>query len=222
MPAGWTMLDLAERLATALETLHLDDWHVLGIHSGNKIGAALCICKPEQVKRFIFAGMTHSIILDNDARNRAMRSFYRSPDAAPDPDRTMDPGRRLEQRWSYVRQAIEGTWDGYDPSEDDSAERIRALARVEDEVRGFESFDELYLANFSFDLQAVLQTIPVETVVMEFVVAAESHLERQADRLVAAIPRARAMTIIGSDRRLVSADATTLADLIRAAVIQPV
>ncbi len=221
IPGQWSMLDLADRLGTALEGLELGDWNLLGIHSGNKIGAALCLVKPQRVRRLLFAGMTHSIILDNVARNQAMRAFYRSPDAVPDPDRPPDPRRRLEQRWHYVRQAIIAAWDRSNPSNLGEVEQKLTLSRVEDEIRGFETFDQLYVANFSFDLEAALRTMPVETVVMEFVTPNESHLDRQADLLVDAIPVAQAMTLSGSDRRLVTEDAVTFAEAIRSAVTQP-
>jgi pimeloyl-ACP methyl ester carboxylesterase len=221
IPGQWSMLDLADRLGTALERLELGDWHVLGIHSGNKIGAALCLVKPDRVRRLLFAGMTHSILLDKAARNRAMRAVYRSPDAVPDPDHPPDPRRRLAQRWHYVRQVITAAWDRCDPLHLDGVERRSTLRRVEDEVRGFETFDELYLANFSFDLEAALRAMTVETVVMEFVTPGESHLDRQAELLVDAIPVARAVTLFGSDGHLVSGDAATFAEAIRSAVTQP-
>lgn len=217
----WDMVDVARRMGDALDELGHTSWHVLGVHSGNKIGAALCTLRPQQVERFLFAGMTHSIILDNEARNRAMRAFYRSPDEVVDPAAPPPSSVRLVQRWRAVHHTISTLWCGHDPSTpsvDGNAHRAAVRQHVVDEIMGFESFDRLYAANFSFDLERALRQMPVETIVMEMVVPGEAHLERQAGVLCAAMQRARPLTLTGSDRTLVASQAADFADAIREAI----
>jgi hypothetical protein len=168
--------------------------------------------------------MTHSIILDNTTRNDAMRAFYATPDAIPDTDRPADPRLRLPQRWHYVGRVISAIWDSYDPSEDmanGESRRDTVLRHVTDELTGFETFDHLYTANFAYDLETALRNLVVETVIMEMVVPEEQQHGRQADTLAAAIPRARPVTLHGSDRRLVSTDAAKFSLAIRAALTTP-
>jgi pimeloyl-ACP methyl ester carboxylesterase len=221
LPRDWTMEAIADRVAAALRELGLGPMHVLGVHSGNKIGAALCAAHPGQVERFLFAGMTHSLILDNETRNLSMRAFYPVGRDVPDRREQVGTPDRLGYRWAYVRRSFNAIWDSYDPSADDggSVRRESLLAAAVDQILGFDGYDRLYLANFSFDLEGTLRRMPVETVVIEMVVPDEDHLARQAEVLVRAIPRARAITLAGSDGRLVKADAAAFADAIRTATM---
>jgi pimeloyl-ACP methyl ester carboxylesterase len=217
----WRMEDLAGRIAQALDDLGIARYSVLGIHGGNKIGAALSASHPHRVDRLLFAGMTHSIVLDNATRNRAMRSFYANPEATDDPGRPAPEETRRAQRWHHVGKTIAATWNGYDPALSGAAgadARSRARRHVVDEVMGFDGFDELYTANFSFDLEGVLRALAVATVVIEMVIPQEDHLGRQAETLVAAIPRASSITLNGTDRALVTSRADLLADAIRQAL----
>jgi pimeloyl-ACP methyl ester carboxylesterase len=221
IPGVWSMCDLAGRIAEALDDIGLARYAVLGIHSGNKIGAALSAARPDRVSRFLFAGMTHSIVLDNETRNQAMRDFYAKADATEHPGRLAPRDARLAQRWRYVGTVIQEIWGSYDPALGDpeaEARRARVRRHVVDEVLGFESFDQLYAANFAFDLESTLRSLPVETIVMEMTVPAEEHLGRQSEILVSAMPRARAITLEGSDRMLVTSGAKVLADAIRHAL----
>ncbi|MDO8280868.1 MAG: alpha/beta fold hydrolase [Burkholderiaceae bacterium] len=75
LPAGATMNTLAGGIVDCLDALGVEKAHVFGIHSGNKVGAALAAGWPERVRSFMFAGMTHSIIPDAARRNEAVRAY---------------------------------------------------------------------------------------------------------------------------------------------------
>lgn len=77
LPAGTTMLSIAHVLAEGIAALGWRKMHVFGLHSGNKIAAALAAEHAASVDRLILAGMTHSIILDAEARNQAMQDYVR-------------------------------------------------------------------------------------------------------------------------------------------------
>jgi pimeloyl-ACP methyl ester carboxylesterase len=87
LPPGTSMTRIAETIAQFVEALGLMRASVFGIHSGNKIAAALGAGCPGRLDRLVLAGMTHSILLDAEARNRAMRDYVaRRPPANPDAD----------------------------------------------------------------------------------------------------------------------------------------
>jgi hypothetical protein len=66
------MAFLAESMVALLDALGIHQAHVYGIHTGNKIGAAMAANWPARVGRFVFVGQSHSIIADNAARNAAI------------------------------------------------------------------------------------------------------------------------------------------------------
>jgi pimeloyl-ACP methyl ester carboxylesterase len=88
LPAGITIDGLADVVAQAIVALDCGPVSVFGLHTGNKVGAALAAAHPAQVDRIILAGLTHSIILDAQRRNEAMRAYMRSK---PPTDPAQDP-----------------------------------------------------------------------------------------------------------------------------------
>lgn len=79
LPAQLTIESLAEAVADLINALDAKPAIVFGLHTGNKIGAALAAGWPELVSRFILCGMTHSIILDRDAREAAIKTLVATP-----------------------------------------------------------------------------------------------------------------------------------------------
>ena len=221
IPGDWSMADLAERIAQALDDMGVSRYAVLGIHGGNKIGAALSSAERDKVSRFLFAGMTHSLILSNQDRNRAMRGYYGDAEATIDPVKPVPEEARRAKRWAYVGSAIRKYWNSYDPAlagPGTEADAARVRRHVLDEVMGLDGFDKLYAANFAFDLENTLRTMPAETVVMEMKAPQEDHLERQSDLLVSVMPRARAIALTGTERELVKSRSDVLADAVRRAL----
>lgn len=79
LPRDVTMTMLAESMADLLIPLEATPAVVFGIHTGNKIGAALTSSFPELVSHFILCGMTHSIILDRETRETAIKTLVGTP-----------------------------------------------------------------------------------------------------------------------------------------------
>lgn len=75
LPAGATMNTLAGSIVDCLDALGIEQAHVFGMHSGNKVGAAMAAAWPQRVRSFMFAGMTHSIIPEAARRNDAVRAY---------------------------------------------------------------------------------------------------------------------------------------------------
>lgn len=87
LPPGTRMEGIADAVVDAVGALDVGAIHVFGLHTGNKVAAALAAHHPGRVGRLVLAGMTHSIILDAERRNEAMRAYVRrKPPTDPDAD----------------------------------------------------------------------------------------------------------------------------------------
>ncbi len=84
LPANVTMPMLADSMADLIEELDIVPAAVFGLHTGNKIGAALAAGHPGKVSHFILCGMTHSIILDQQEREAAIKTLVQKPFARTD------------------------------------------------------------------------------------------------------------------------------------------
>lgn len=82
LPDGVSMEEIAGHLVRLLDRLGIEKTHVFGVHSGNKVGAALAANWPERVARVVLAGMTHSLVIDQEARNRAMLGYVANKSGA--------------------------------------------------------------------------------------------------------------------------------------------
>ena len=88
LPAGISMDGVEDAVADGIDALQCAPVCLFGLHTGNKVGAALAARHPDKVDRLVLAGMTHSIILDAQRRNAAMRAYVESKlptDPALDP-----------------------------------------------------------------------------------------------------------------------------------------
>jgi len=79
LPENVTLSMLGDSVADLIEDLNAKPAMVFGLHTGNKIGAALAVDHPEHVTRFILCGMTHSIIPDQKDRENAIRAVLTNP-----------------------------------------------------------------------------------------------------------------------------------------------
>ena len=96
LPADVTIAMLADSLADLLDALGIATAAVFGLHTGNKIGAALAAAYPERVSRLLICGMTHSIIPDGRRREAAIRAIL---DANPImPEDIADPAERRDRQ----------------------------------------------------------------------------------------------------------------------------
>lgn len=96
LPAKATLGMLADSLVDVLDYLGIAQTAVFGLHTGNKIGAALAAAHPERVSRFILCGMTHSIIPDARQREAAIRAILAAHPI--DPAAVLAPSERQDRR----------------------------------------------------------------------------------------------------------------------------
>jgi pimeloyl-ACP methyl ester carboxylesterase len=107
LPRGTSMAQLADVVHEVMGVLCDHSAHVFGLHTGNKIAAALASRYPRSVRRLALAGMTHSIILDGERRNVAMSEYVRHKKPTdPDTDPPAWRDEQIDQLQCRGREAI--------------------------------------------------------------------------------------------------------------------
>lgn len=190
---------LAGSMVDLLDTLELPRAHVLGLHTGNKIAAAMAARWPDRVGHVVLAGQTHSLIVDKADRDRAIRHLV--DHYFPRFGASADGSHRVRS-WLMAQADVQSLWwppqllAGADVAAEDVA---IAEAMVIDHLLGWRSITATYEAIFAFDLAAAMQRIAAPTLVLELRPADESHLPAQAPLICGIIRGARSALLEGCD-----------------------
>jgi pimeloyl-ACP methyl ester carboxylesterase len=199
LPDQVSIEEMAASVVALLDALGLPRAHVLGLHTGNKIAAALAAQFPHRVGRLVLAGHTHSLVVDKQARDAAIRHlvdhYFPRFRAAAD-------GAHRVREWLMAQADVQPLWwppqllQGKDVAADDVA---IAEAMVLDHLLGWRSIPATYQAIFEFDLALALRRIQAPTLVLELRPDDEAHLPAQAGAICELIPGSRAATLAGCD-----------------------
>ena len=190
---------LAGSMVDLLDTLELPRAHVLGLHTGNKIAAAMAAHWPDRVDRVVLAGHTHSLIADKADRDSAIRHLV--DHYFPRFGASSDGSHRVRS-WLMAQADVQSLWwppqllAGADVADDDVA---IAEAMVIDHLLGWRSIPATYEAIFAFDLAAALRKISAPTLVLELRPADEAHLAAQAPIICGIVREARSVLLDGCD-----------------------
>jgi pimeloyl-ACP methyl ester carboxylesterase len=185
-----TIDSLAQTLAEFIDTLALQRPHIFGLHTGNKIAAALAANWPAHVGEVILAGQTHSLILEMQTRNAALATYCEK--YFPKFDHSSD-GSHLLKAWNVTQAAVEGFWwppELLNAQVTRAEDLAQAQVRVSDHLHGWESIVPLYRAIFEFDLPEVVKRIQARTLVLELLTPQEAHYGAQGRLLCDLIPGA--------------------------------
>jgi pimeloyl-ACP methyl ester carboxylesterase len=212
-PLDWTMEGLAAATVAALDALELDYFDLLGVHTGNKIAAAVAAGWPDRARSVALVGMTHSLVADQGARNRAMALY------APDPEsvRLAQPGatvaawrRAYGDVMAVSQRAMQVLQSGVEGRAAGSADYLI------DVLQAVQNYDVLYRANYSFDLLACLHRIVAPVLVLELTTPQEAQLGPQAEHLVKELAHGEARTLPGSDRQHLAYSPEKIVDAVEA------
>lgn len=195
LPGPPTIRSIAECFVHFLDALGIERAHFFGLHTGNKIVAALAAEWPSRVKSAVLAGQTHSLILEKGGRDEAIRQIvdHYFPNYAESED-----GAHLIRRWAAVHAEVQALWW---PQPLRTAARIQASdtdnaeAQVIDYLEGWRSIVPVYEAIFAFDMEDALRRMEARTLVLELVTPHEERLGRQAERLCAVMKNAQAAAV---------------------------
>ena len=204
------MSDYAEDVVNVLDALAIQRAHVFGLHTGNKIAAAMAAGWPDRVDRLILAGRTHSIVADQAARNVAVRA-------------SMDSGAGVEsrshdlQRWALALAKVSQSLSRMLASREVDDGAVLALRdEVLDELASGSGIESVYAANFAFDLAESLMRVKAPTLVIELVTGETEALGPQAQILQALMSNCETLAIHEHDRSLLLDHPERLAGPIRA------
>ena len=216
LPEGVTMELLAESVDSFLTTLNIQRANVFGIHTGNKIAAALACQFPDRVDRVILCGMIHSIIDDRSQRNAAIKDIV---DLYFMPDQGTEDGSHLLRRWAVAFSELSRSWwntptllKGKITENDLEHFRLEAL----DSLQAYPSKRAIYQANFDYDFGAALRGIVAPTLIMELCVPEEEHLGRNGQHLLEIMQNAQLSVMEDADGDVVIFRAEEVAGLINA------
>ena len=190
---------LARSMVDLLDALELPRAHVLGLHTGNKIAAAMAADWPDRVDRVVLAGHTHSLIVDKASRDSAIHHLvdHYFPAFVASAD-----GSHRVRRWLMAQADVQSLWwppqllTGTEVADEDVAV---AEAMVIDHLLGWRSIVPTYEAIFAFDLAAALRKISAPTLVLELRPADEAHLPAQAPAICDIVGGARSVVLEGCD-----------------------
>ena len=191
LPEPMSVAAMAACVADFIAALSLPRADVFGMHTGNKIAAALAADWPERVDRLVLAGQTHSLTPEKDDRNAGLDGFAA---AYAEADDSADGALRA---WLRTKLAIDAAWwpKALLAGEADPRAIELAAEKAVDLLRGRRSAAAIYRAVFDFDLAAVVARIPARTLVLEFTTPEEAHFGEQGPRLGALMPDATSASI---------------------------
>jgi pimeloyl-ACP methyl ester carboxylesterase len=199
LPSPLSVPTLAECVVDFMEAMQLEKSHVFGLHTGNKLAAALAAQWPGRVDRLILAGQSHSIIPDMRERNAAIQVWFDKYKTYYEPDAA---GGHLVRDWLGAQANMNAIWwpakllNGkvITPADVENAE-----ARAIDFVQGWRSAVPVYEAVFAFDLAGAYRRIVAPTLVLELRTSGEAHLAGQAEKVCALIADSRSAALVEAD-----------------------
>lgn len=198
LPAKAKMEDLGRCMVQFLDAQGIRRVHVLGFHTGNKIGAAMAADRPDRVGRLVLIGMTHSLVVSRKDRDAAIMAIVSKHMGT---HREAPDGSHLLRTWAADYAGLADVW--WKPAIM-TARRITAQALGGQEARAIEmiqcrrSIKQIYAMNFGFDLSATLRRIKAPTQVIECRVPEEVHLGAQGPKLLKLLKRAELVTLRGA------------------------
>ena len=197
LPRPLSIPALAECMVNFLDALGLARAHVVGLHTGNKIAAALAAGWPDRVGAVVLAGQTHSLIPDKTGRDAAIGHIVEHyfPQYGESPD-----GAHHVRGWAAAHAEAQGLW--WPPrlrtaAHIDAGDIERAEEQVIDYLKSWRSIVPVYEAIFAYDLEAAMRRIRARTLVLELQTPGEAHLGAQAGKVCALIALAQGLTLQG-------------------------
>ena len=214
LPRPMSVPAVAACLSELLEGLGLEQAHVFGMHTGNKMAAAFAADAPTRVDKLIIAGQTHSLFPETEKRNTALApSFNRYHEQKRD-----DAGKGMRE-WLGAKLTLDETW-WPDPLVSGTTQENQAIATAEakviDYLLGWRSAIPIYRAVFDFDLAEAVGRIEAETLVLEYLTPEEAHYGPQGGNLAALMQRATTKSLPVTYLAAMEEQPDTIADAVMA------
>lgn len=197
LPAGSSMITLAESVLAVLDALEIDTSYLFGLHTGNKVGTAFAVRWPDRVRKFVLCGQTHSLVPDLSARNKSIGDRARTYSG------NLDSSRESLVEWSMLAQRVSTIWwsekfFGRDLS-NLSLSIERAKSAVLDEIESSSSVRSMYEMNFAYDIAEDWKRLDVPTLILELVTPREQAMYGQQGNLVQDLIRGSRLMTLGAE-----------------------
>ena len=196
LSTGTTFEDIAGSIVDLLDAFAIETAYVFGVHTGNKIAAALAAGYPSRIAKVVLAGQSHSIVPRNDRRaqtvGKTRKKLLHESDA----------GEHALVHWADIFSVVSAVWWRESLMRDITNRVLRAQAMVKavDEIESADSMPGLYRANFAFDLHGAYARITIPTLVLEIATPSEDRLiGRQGPAVLEIIRGAQLATIEEED-----------------------
>ncbi len=193
LPEPASVEAMAACLADALDALEIKRAHLFGMHTGNKVAAALAANRPDLIDRLILAGQTHSLFPETEKRNEALQPAFSRYKAAENEPAAGKPLRE----WLRTKLILDTTW--WPEPLLTGAQQAEAVASAEskaiDFLLGWRSAIPIYHAVFAQDLAGTVARIEATSLVLELTTDKEASLGLQGERLAALMPHAISRTL---------------------------
>ncbi|MGE3703077.1 MAG: alpha/beta fold hydrolase [Hyphomicrobiaceae bacterium] len=171
LPSSATIEDIAGAVVDVMDGLSIDRAFLYGLHAGNKVGAALAAAYPVRVRKFVFAGQSHSIVASNEKRlgtTAKMRLKLLAP---------ADERETALVQWADLFSFISSHWwqEALMRGIADPVSRATVVRKVVDELQASGCIADFYRANRAYDLERDLANITVPTLVLEIATPHETQ-----------------------------------------------
>ena len=193
LPEPASVEAMAACVADALDAMAIKRAHLFGIHTGNKVAAALAADRPDLVGRLILAGQTHSLFPETEKRNEALGPAFSRYKAA---EREPAAGKSLRE-WLRTKLILDATWwpEPLLTGAADEEAVVGAEQKAIDFMLGWRSAIPIYHAVFAQDLAGTVARIEATSLVLELTTDKEAPLGLQGERLAKLMPRAISRTL---------------------------
>jgi pimeloyl-ACP methyl ester carboxylesterase len=204
VPGSPTIEAMAHSMVSMLDAMALPKAHILGLHTGNKIAAAMAAQWPDRVGRVVLAGHTHSLLVDKAERDAAIRhlighyfaNFGASADGAHQVRHWLMAHADVQKLW-WPPQLLAGAGGATPETVADDVAIAEAL--VIDHLLGWRSIAPTYTSIFEFDLAAAMRRMTAPTQVLELRPADEADMPAQAPVICKMIPGAQQVLLEDCD-----------------------
>lgn len=214
LPDDISIPELAANMVEVLGHVGAESAHVFGLHTGNKIGAAMGARMKDTVDSLVICGQCHSIIPDEAERDAVIRE--RVSDSIPEYPVTGEGSHYLKE-WADLYRRITDTWWDRSilSSEGVTEEQIDLIARqVIEKLQMRKSLKTIYGANFAYDWSDDLREIESPTLILEL--ASQDEIEtygKQGGHVEELVPDSSWITLNGVDASVFYESAQTISDL---------
>ncbi len=192
-PEPMSIEAMAACVADGLDALEINRAHLFGMHTGNKVAAALAADRPDLIDRLILAGQSHSLFPETEKRNEALQPAFSRYKAAENEPAAGKPLRE----WLRTKLILDATW--WPEPLLTGAQEAEAIASAESKVidflLGWRSAIPIYHAVFAQDLAGTVARIETVSLVLELTTDKEASLGLQGERLGALMPHAISRTL---------------------------